>query len=85
MTISYQFNVATASFAGFPKLLARWKGSVYKLVFKEVLVYATLYILISCVYRIALDEPQRRCSICAIVVGHWELACLLVACLPAFV
>ncbi|OQV12140.1 Bestrophin-3 [Hypsibius exemplaris] len=60
MTISYQFNVATASFAGFPKLLARWKGSVYKLVFKEVLVYASLYIIISFVYRIALTEPQRR-------------------------
>ena len=26
MTISYQFNVATASFAGFPRLLVRWKG-----------------------------------------------------------
>ncbi|GAU99260.1 hypothetical protein RvY_10289-2 [Ramazzottius varieornatus] len=60
MTISYQYNVATASFAGFPRLLARWKGSVYKLVFKEVLVYAGLYVLMSIMYRIGLNEAQRR-------------------------
>ena len=62
MTISYQYNVATASFAGFPRLLARWKGSVYKLVFKEVLVYAGLYVLMSVMYRMGLNEEQRRYS-----------------------
>ncbi|XP_055349644.1 bestrophin-3-like [Paramacrobiotus metropolitanus] len=60
MTISYQFNVATASFAGFPRLLCRWKGSVYKLVFKEVLVFVSLYAAISAIYRCALDEERKR-------------------------
>ncbi|OQV12142.1 Bestrophin-3 [Hypsibius exemplaris] len=60
MTISYQLSVANATFAGFPKLLIRWKGSVYKLMFKELLVFSVLYTTVSLVYRLALTDGQRR-------------------------
>ncbi|GAU99262.1 hypothetical protein RvY_10290-2 [Ramazzottius varieornatus] len=60
MTISYQFNVHTASLGGFARLLLRWRGSVYKLVFKETIIFGMLYAIVSVTYRMILDEPQRR-------------------------
>lgn len=60
MTITYQFNVATSAFFGFTKLLFKWRGSVYKLVHKEILIYMTAFGLISFSYRVLMTEPQRR-------------------------
>ncbi|KAK3585083.1 hypothetical protein CHS0354_004272 [Potamilus streckersoni] len=59
MTISYQFRVANTSLFGFFKLLSMWRGSVYKLVFKETLIFSTLYAAISLIYRFALDSEQK--------------------------
>jgi hypothetical protein len=43
MTVSYGGDVGNAScFGAFSKILFRWKGSVYKLVFK-VIVYELIY------------------------------------------
>ncbi|XP_067678705.1 bestrophin-4-like isoform X1 [Haliotis asinina] len=60
MTIIYQYRVATTSLGGFVKLLAAWKGSVYKLMFKEMLIFGCMYTSISLLYRLLLTEPQRR-------------------------
>ncbi|KAG2461848.1 BEST2 protein, partial [Polypterus senegalus] len=60
MTISYTLEVANARFAGFSKLLFRWKGSIYKLLYKEFLVFATLYTALSLVYRLQLTADQRQ-------------------------
>ncbi|GAB6029576.1 hypothetical protein CHUAL_005319 [Chamberlinius hualienensis] len=60
MTVSYQFNVATSAFFGFFKLLGKWRGSVYKLVYKEFLLYVTAYAVISFSYRELMSEAQRR-------------------------
>lgn len=51
MTVSYTLEVANARFAGFSKLLFRWKGSIYKLLYKEFIVFCLLYSIISIVYR----------------------------------
>lgn len=51
MTVSYTLEVADARFGGFSKLLFRWKGSIYKLLYKELLVFALLYTTLSLVYR----------------------------------
>ncbi|XP_022328178.2 bestrophin-2-like isoform X2 [Crassostrea virginica] len=59
MTITYQFRVANTTLGGFVKLLGMWKGSVYKLVYKEMLIFSALYAAISLVYRLALNEDQR--------------------------
>lgn len=60
MTVSYQFNVHTSGFFGFGKLLTKWRGSVYKLVYKEMLLYVTSFGLISFAYRHLLMESQKR-------------------------
>ncbi|KAM9239228.1 bestrophin-4 [Leptosomus discolor] len=60
MTISYTLKVANSRFGGFSKLLFRWKGSIYKLLYKEFIVFVVLYALLSIVYRQLLNEEQKR-------------------------
>ncbi|XP_023216914.1 bestrophin-4-like [Centruroides sculpturatus] len=71
MTITYQFNVATSSFLGFAKLLVKWRGSVYKLIYKELLVYATAYAAISITYRNFMSESQRSLIPLSFVLGFY--------------
>ena len=55
MTVSYSGDVGNASsFGCFNKILLKWKGSVYKLVYKELLAYISLYLVINLTYRIVL-------------------------------
>ncbi|XP_060744493.1 bestrophin-4 [Tachysurus vachellii] len=60
MTVSYTLEVANARFAGFTKLLFRWKGSIYKLLYKEFLIFCFLYSLFSVIYRCVLSEVQQE-------------------------
>lgn len=38
----------------------RWRGSVYKLVWREALAFVCLYYIINITYRFGLPEPQKR-------------------------
>ncbi len=40
---------------------SRWKGSVYKLVWIDYLIYLILYFAISVIYRFGLTQDQMRC------------------------
>ncbi|XP_026863331.2 bestrophin-3 isoform X2 [Electrophorus electricus] len=60
MTVTYSSKVANATFFGFHRLLLRWKGSIYKLLYREFVVFALLYSMLSLVYRWALADPQKR-------------------------
>ncbi|NXU28228.1 BEST4 protein, partial [Thalassarche chlororhynchos] len=60
MTVSYTLKVANSRFGGFSKLLFRWKGSIYKLLYKEFIVFVVLYAVLSLVYRRLLTEEQKR-------------------------
>ncbi|XP_071279543.1 bestrophin-3 [Agelaius tricolor] len=60
MTVTYSSKVANATFFGFHRLLLRWKGSIYKLLYREFLVFATLYTAISVLYRFFLTGSQKR-------------------------
>ncbi|XP_067109770.1 bestrophin-4-like [Osmerus mordax] len=60
MTVSYTLEVANAKFAGFTKLLFRWKGSIYKLLFKEFLVFCVMYSFFSIFYRFLLSPKQQE-------------------------
>nr|XP_053626501.1 bestrophin-3-like [Cherax quadricarinatus] len=61
MTVTYTSQVATCSGLGcFWKLLFRWKGSIYKLVWPELLVYSLIYYIFNFVYRFSLNEDQKR-------------------------
>ena len=61
MTVSYSGDVGNAStFGCFNKILFKWRGSVYKLIFKELLAYVAVYFLINLFYRTVL-VPQSEC------------------------
>ncbi|XP_066232255.1 bestrophin-4 [Saccopteryx leptura] len=60
MTVSYTLKVAEARFGGFSGLLLRWRGSIYKLLYKEFLLFTVLYALLSITYRLLLSQGQRR-------------------------
>ncbi|NXL62826.1 BEST4 protein, partial [Chordeiles acutipennis] len=60
MTVSYTLKVANSRFGGFSKLLFRWKGSIYKLLYKEFIVFVVLYAVLSLIYRRLLTEEQKR-------------------------
>jgi len=62
MTISYTGDVANASaFGCFNKILLKWRGSVYKLIYKELLAYISLYMLVNLTYRELLVR-RSECS-----------------------
>ncbi|KAK5877078.1 hypothetical protein CesoFtcFv8_026361 [Champsocephalus esox] len=60
MTVTYSSKVANASFFSFHRLLLRWRGSIYKLLYREFLLFLLLYSALSVVYRLALSERQKR-------------------------
>ncbi|CAL4105190.1 unnamed protein product [Meganyctiphanes norvegica] len=61
MTITYIQNMSDVEgFGNFWKLLFRWKGSVYKLIWKDMTVYSVLYFTLSIVYRYVLNSEQRK-------------------------
>ncbi len=60
MTITYQSKVTSASSCAFGKLLGKWKGSIYKLVYKELVFYGFCYAVISLTYRQLLAPKEKR-------------------------
>lgn len=51
MTVTYTNRVADARLGTFSQLLLQWKGSIYKLLYSEFLIFISLYFTISLVYR----------------------------------
>ncbi|XP_078451230.1 bestrophin-2a-like [Lampetra planeri] len=60
MTVTYSNKVANARLGGFSQLLLRWKGSIYKLLYKEFCIFLALFFTLSSVYRYMLPENQKR-------------------------
>ncbi|MED6255174.1 Bestrophin-3 [Ataeniobius toweri] len=60
MTVTYSSKVANATFLSFHRLLLRWRGSIYKLLYREFTLFALLYTILSLVYRLVLSEKQKR-------------------------
>ena len=58
MATSYIHEVWSGKGA-FIRLLDRWKGSVYKLVWREMLVYVSIYTTLSLIYRFQLSEEGK--------------------------
>ncbi|CAI2347205.1 unnamed protein product [Caenorhabditis sp. 36 PRJEB53466] len=59
MTVTYSLDVASSSFFCLYKLLFRWKGSIWKSVWAELVVWLILYAILSTIYRTALSMSQR--------------------------
>jgi len=60
MTISYQRDVASSTAGGFTRLLFKWKGSLYKLIYRELLLFMSAFIMLSLIYRQLLTKHQRQ-------------------------
>ncbi|XP_054724621.1 bestrophin-2-like isoform X3 [Uloborus diversus] len=60
MTVSYQYDVASSTSGGFIRLLFRWKGSIWKLVYLEMLFFAGAYCLLTVLYRFLMSDGQKR-------------------------
>ncbi|XP_041652652.1 bestrophin-1 isoform X1 [Cheilinus undulatus] len=60
MTITYSRRVADAGLGTFFHLLLRWKGSIYKLLYRELIIFTLLYYFFSVVYRFVFNDDQRR-------------------------
>uniref|UniRef100_A0A0P4WX07 Bestrophin homolog n=1 Tax=Scylla olivacea TaxID=85551 RepID=A0A0P4WX07_SCYOL len=60
MTVQYIHRVASGSALMSFYLLKRWRGSVYKVVWKDLAVYLLIYYCISFVYRFGLGEQGRE-------------------------
>ncbi|EEB10013.1 Bestrophin-1, putative [Pediculus humanus corporis] len=61
MTVTYTGEVATVrGFGCFLKLLFRWKGSIYKLVWPDLFLFLALYYVLNITYRVGLKDEQKR-------------------------
>ncbi|XP_036327632.1 bestrophin-4-like [Rhagoletis pomonella] len=60
MTVSYQAQVATSNFNCFLKLLARWRGSIYKIIWIDLAVFLVIYYSFGIVYRFVMGPEQQR-------------------------
>ncbi|KAF0311892.1 Bestrophin-2 [Amphibalanus amphitrite] len=61
MTVTYQTEVASIrNFGVFWKLLFRWRGSIYKLVWPDLSLYIVLYFTLNMSYRFAMNEHHRQ-------------------------
>ncbi|XP_037307716.2 bestrophin-2 [Pungitius pungitius] len=60
MTVTYSRRVADAGLGTFFHLLLRWKGSIYKLLYRELIIFTLLYYFFSIVYRFVMNNDQKR-------------------------
>ncbi|XP_062544148.1 bestrophin-2 isoform X2 [Armigeres subalbatus] len=61
MTISYSAEVPNGSnFGCFWRILWKWRGSVYKAIWRELLAYLCVYYTLNLTYRYGLSEEGRR-------------------------
>ena len=62
MTVSYSGDVANATtFGCFTTILCRWRGSIYKLIYKELLAYILTYFIVNLTYRLVM-VPNSMCE-----------------------
>lgn len=83
MSISYVDDISDGNGAFiFVKILRRWKGSLYKLVWIDLFLYLAVYYIISLIYRFALPEAQKRnfedvVRFCELMKGNIPVSFLL--------
>ncbi|XP_044317563.1 bestrophin-4 [Drosophila rhopaloa] len=67
MTVTYTSRVNTSSvFSNFLGLLVRWRGSIYKLIWLDLIVFFGLYCVLAIIYRLLMNEDGKK-----IVMNRW--------------
>lgn len=51
MTVTYSNRVANARLGSFSRLLLCWRGSIYKLLYGEFLIFVLCYYIVRLIYR----------------------------------
>lgn len=80
MTVTYSRRVADAGLGTFFHLLLRWKGSIYKLLYRELIIFTVLYYFFSIVYRYSYRKPSG-----VLHMKYWESNFMYFLNLSAFV
>ncbi|KAF8383714.1 hypothetical protein PRIPAC_72856 [Pristionchus pacificus] len=75
MTVTYTGSVGTASLKAFILALFKWRGSVWKAVWVELLVWCLAYAILSICYRLAMNKEQQDKfeDVCALCYKYSEL------------
>lgn len=60
MTVNYHKQIMVSRPWTFINLLWCWKGSIWKAVYLEVIIYIALYAAISLIYRLALSDERQK-------------------------
>lgn len=60
MTVSYQSDVASSTSGGLFRLLWRWRGSVWKLVYLELFAFCAAYLSLALAYDFLFPEWLQR-------------------------
>ncbi|KAF4532958.1 hypothetical protein B566_EDAN000646 [Ephemera danica] len=60
MTVSYQYEVASSTSGGFTRLLCKWRGSLYKLIYRELFLFLMAFGTLSILYRQTFTLEQKR-------------------------
>lgn len=60
MTVSYQYKVASSTSGGFTRLLFLWRGSLYKLIYRELLIFLIAFDVLSVLYRNLFTDEQKE-------------------------
>ncbi|KAK6022713.1 hypothetical protein TELCIR_25494 [Teladorsagia circumcincta] len=60
MTINYNLAVSTSKPWTLFKLLLKWRGSIWKAVILELVVWLMFYGILSIIYRTAMSHDQQR-------------------------
>ncbi|XP_017864067.1 PREDICTED: bestrophin-4 [Drosophila arizonae] len=61
MTVTYTADVSSRRFiSNFLRVLFRWRGSIYKLMWVDLLVFVCIYVLLAFIYRVCLNSTLRK-------------------------
>ena len=63
MTVTYSSQVANARLGSFSRLLLCWRGSIYKLLYGEFLIFLLCYYIIRFIYRFGGDKRGQLQSL----------------------
>ena len=58
-----RYKDTSKRFRGFWHLMGQWKGSVIKLIYHDLIVFITFYMVINIFYRFYLYENGKRCNV----------------------
>merc|ERR1719193_2234110 len=59
-SLQMSLYVASSTAGGFTRLLFKWKGSLYKLICRELLLFLIVYTILGVIYRQFMTDTQKR-------------------------